>query len=490
MALASALASIAACEGDIGGENKEVPGPPDVEPKAVPTSLDKVESAASCSPLRANETLLAVSPEGHAWLVVPGEVASLRVLDAFGAEMTETVDDIHLTDIQDALAWSGVDAALIANEGLWRLDDLARIELTPPEGFVTPASACGNPSENGVIVSNGSVFEMHDDGQWWAWKPDLAGAEAPNHVIRFDGECQSSKNIMWLTSEDGTLFEVDPAEYARPVRFAKLVDSAATEDKVFILESDQLWVGPEKWQPWTFEGAMPKALTASNGKLWFVWGDRLVQTDGEDFVEITHGLGGAIQKVAAHSNGAWVVGDTQICHQSVGPMIRMEGLHPNARDIEFDYAVRVRADVEGATLTAELDGTPVALTADADPLWSIAEFRLNEVGWHTLTLTAEAAGKTTKRIVDVKLIPETVRSWKVDVEPIYAANCANSTCHKPGAPKAIDLGSYELWKENATDIRTRVVKGKTMPPPANKKPEWSETQIEVISQWLEGGMQP
>lgn len=493
----SALAgsALAGCTGELGGSTpEEVPGPPDVTPLDVPASPEILESSASCAPLRDGEALLSVSPEGHAWLVVPGSTTSVRVLDPFGAEMMEVVEEIELTEVSAAQAWSGSDAALIASGGLWRLEDLARIELSPPEGFATPATLCGDPSHDGTLVSGGKVFERHEDpttleAQWWVWDPGFSGDEAPADVIRFDGECQSEDEVLWLTSADGTLFRVEPAHFSRPVRFAQMVSAAATGGMLAVLESDRLWVGPEAWQSWLFPGPTPASLSASAGHLWMVSGDQLLRFDGETFVEVTHAMEEPVLQVVAHAGGVWLVGATTACHQALEPLLRVEGVRPYLQSAALDHAISVRASDETATVAATLDGEEITLTANPETGWLEGTARLDEVGWHELVLVASGAAEV-ERTLSIKRLPEVERSWEADVSPIYQASCAGSTCHRAGSTDPPDLGSHAAWVEHADAIRAQVVQSKNMPPAANTGPDWGEGQIEIISQWLEGGMLP
>ncbi len=486
--LASALFAGASCTGDIGGEGEDiVPPPPDVEPKQVPSAPELISSTSTCAPRRPDEQLLSVSPEGHAWMLVAGAPNSVRILDPFEPSMVETIEGVDIADIAAGQAWSARDAALVADGGLWRLDDLARIELTPPTGFATPASFCGDPGENGLIVSAGQVFERRSD-QWWAWNPGVEADGAPRAVLGFDGECQSTDDLTWLTAADGTLYRVEPAQYSRPVRFASLVDAAATQGMVAVLESDKLWIGPDAWQSWIFPGATPTQLAASAGHLWMVSGAQLLRFDGTTFVEVTHGMSEPIERVAAHPNGVWTIGASVVCHQSVGTMLRVDGVRPYARSSELDHVLRVKPSDEAVQVSADIDGIPIELLLDAETGWLEGDVRLDGIGWHTISLS-DAAGSV-HRSIAMKRLPEITRSWAADIAPIYERSCTGSDCHQAGSTDPPDLGTYEAWTERSAAIRTRVVEARTMPPAANIGPEWGTDDIDAIQEWLEGGMLP
>lgn len=464
-----------------------VPGPPDVEPMDVPAQPEILPSTSTCSALRPGEKLVSVSPEGHAWLVVPGETSSVRVLDAFGGELVESIEDVEIGSVAVAQAWSARDAALITQDGLWRLEDLARIELTPPSGFAAPAALCGDPAANGALVSGGKVFERRD-AEWWGWDPGLTGDAAPDEVVRFDGDCQGPTDLMWLTSADGTLFRVEAAQYARPVRFEGLVDAAASGALVAILDTDELWVGPETWQSWRFAGPVPTRVGASQGQLWMASGAQLLRFDGATWLEVSHTMTEPIEEIVAHAGGAWVAGATTVCHQAIGPTVRVAGVRPYGRDIELEHTISVRASDGAVDLAVDVDGQAVALVEGEEPGSFEGLVRLETVGWHTITVTA--SGGAARRTIPIKRLPETSRSWAVDIEPIYQASCASSDCHGAGSTKAQEMGTYDAWKMRAAQVKTRVVDAKNMPPPANVGPEWGSDDIEVIQEWLEGGMLP
>ncbi|HTJ85374.1 MAG TPA: hypothetical protein VL400_26835, partial [Polyangiaceae bacterium] len=359
-ALAVAALGLGACEGTLGDGG--VSGPPDVEPKAVPEAPTLVASTTTCIARSEGEHLLSVSPEGHAWLVTPGPTTHVRVLDAFGGDITVAEDELEIADVQDGQAWSAGDAALLSDGGLWRLEGMSRIDMTPPDGFETPASLCGDPSDSGVLVSNGSVFERRSDG-WWTWDPKASPLSSPSRVVRFDGECRSADDVMWLAALDGTLYRVEPSTFTTPIRFDGLVDLAATDGLVAALDASELWIGTsgDAWQPWTFSGDVPTSLSASAGVVWMVSGSQILRFDGSDWSTIANDVGEPIETVGAHAGGAWLEGPSQICHASLGQSLRVEGVRPYLRSTELEYDVRVEASDGAMDLTAELDGAPVDL---------------------------------------------------------------------------------------------------------------------------------
>lgn len=489
------LTGAAGCTGDIGGVPLAdgPPPPPDVEPLEVPASPEILQASGTCTALRAGERLVSVSPEGHAWLEVPGEgLASIRVLDALEASgMGEVVEEIELSELSQVQAWTNGDAAVLTADGLWRLEELARIELTPPEGFGAPAVFCGDPSTNGFVLAAGQLFERRADGLWWGWDPGAEGDTAPSAVLPYDGDCQSRDDVVWMTSADGTLWKVEPTEYSQPLRFESLVHAAVTEDIVAVLESDRLWIGPDAWQPWIFPNATPSALSASNGLVWMVSGDQLLRFDGETYVEVAHTLDAPIESVTAYAGGVWLVGGDSICHQAVAPVVRVDGLRPYSRSTELSYDFSVETSDPDADVSADLNGEALELTWDDTLGVYTGRARLDHAGWHELSFVAAGSEETADRSLLVKRLPEVSRSWETDIRPIYEASCTGAACHEEGASgNAPDLSSYEAWKSFADPIRDRVVEAGSMPPVSSRGPEWGDDKVQIIAEWIEGGRQP
>lgn len=478
------LALAAGCKGDIGGGQEPVPGPPDVEAKTVPTDLATRETVATCSALAAGERLLSVSPEGHAWVAadIEGGVR-VRVLDAFFGSMDENAKDLMVGDLAQAQAWSSVDAAMLTESSLYSIEDLSRIELALPGGFESAGSLCGDPNAGGVLVSEGNVFEQRGES-WWSWAP--GDGSGPASVLRYDGECHTLGDVMWLASESGVLFRVEPTQYSRPIQFDRPIALAATNGLLAVLDKKQLWLGPDSWQPWVFADALPSVLSASGGMLWTMSGDALLRYDGSEWQRFAHEMDEPVVAVGAHAGGVWLAGESAICHQMPGQSLRVEGVRPNLRSTELEYDVRVRASDGDDSLVADVDGEAFELSVDDTGEWLTGRARLDSVGWHTISFQAAS---TTREIM-VKRTPEVERSWKVDIEPIYAANCATGECHRAGGESPPDISSYELWISRAAEIRAQVVDGKAMPPAANVGPDWGEDEIETIDEWLEGGMLP
>lgn len=476
-----------------GGETgQETPDAPEAEPMDVPAAPTELQGTSMCVPLLAGETLVSVSPEGHAWLSSPSDVPPrLRVVDPFDATapMSTEVDLGGLLRVQ---AWTDQDAVVIAEDGLWRLEGFSRIKIDEPASLSEASSMCGDPSRNGSLLVGGSLFERRADGQWWVWDSGVEGQGAPDSIVEYDGDCNGPNDTLWLTAPDGTVWQLAASETHRPVRFSSLLEMVATGGMLGALETDRLWVGgllddsTLQWQQWRFPGEVPTQLSASAGALWMLSGSQLLRFDGETWAQVSHDMATVAVRAIAHPNGVWLVGDTEVCNVALGPMIRLEGLRPNYRGPELDYDVRVLSS-GGDPVTAAVDGAEEPLSLNGETGWYEGTVRLDSLGWHTLTLTAGSSTRT----VPVKRLAETQASWEADIKPLYTDNCTGGDCHGGSgsrAPAALD--TFELWREYADKIEARVVSAENMPPPAQQTAEWGPQQIEIVAQWIEGGQLP
>jgi len=297
-----------------------------------------------------------------------------------------------------------------------------------------------------------------------------------------------------MTSPDGTLWRVEPTTFFRPIKFESLkaavvtTGSASGGDVMLgVLDSDQLWVGPSEWQRWEFPNGAPTSLAAAGGVLWMTSGSQLLRFDGATWNEVEPPTKqtGDVDGLFAHDGGVWVVRGGSACHVAASPMVRVDGVRPFSRSKELDHLFSVASSDDAAVLSATLDGEALSLTVDPDTGATRGKARLDEVGWHELVVEA---GATTRSVL-IKRLPEQERSWSADIKPIFEQHCAE--CHTSGnAPGGPPLATYEAWTSSAKQIQARVVGANNMPPAANRGPDWSDAQVEIIAQWIAGGMAP
>ncbi|MBL4682981.1 MAG: hypothetical protein JKY37_00205, partial [Nannocystaceae bacterium] len=379
-----------------GGETgQDTPDAPEAEPMDVPSAPTELQGTTTCVPLLVNETVVSVSPEGHAWLSRPGDVPPrVRVVDPFDATATISAE-VELGALLSVRAWTDQDAVVIAADGLWRLEGFSRIKIDEPASLSEASSMCGDPSLNGFLLVDGALFERRMDGQWWVWDSGVGGEAAPDSIVEYDGDCTGANDTLWLTAPDGTLWQLAATETTRPVRFSSLLAMVATAGMLGALETDKLWIGGSsedddstlQWEQWRFPGDVPTQLSASDGALWMLAGSQLLRFDGETWAQVNHDMGSPAIRAVAHPNGAWLISDTEVCNVALGPMIRIEGLRPNYRGAELDYDVRVLSS-SGDPVTAVVDGADEPLLLNSETGWYEGTVRLDTLGWHTLVLTA------------------------------------------------------------------------------------------------------
>lgn len=479
-------------EGTVGGETEGEPeqARPDVEIIEIPESPPELEAEVDCIPLDTDESLASVSPQGHAWLTrAQGAELGIRVVDAQEGLVDVLAEEtLEVGVLRSLQAWDGENAAALTSEGLWALEAFARVQVTPPASLDADASMCGDLSRDGLLLTDGVLFERRADDNWWQWDSNVQGERQPREIVRYGGDCLGVEDTVWLTAGDGTLWQLSDTDVARPARFPELIDTAATRGMVALLESETLWVGHLEdeevlWEAWSFPGGTPANVSAAQGAVWMVAGDDLLRYDGSDWQQIRHDASGPFDRVLAHPGGAWLAGETELCSVVVEDSFVVEGVRPYLRGIESEHAFRVWSSADPVAASVAGQDVPLSLAEDGAHEGRVV---LDALGWHELVLTAGEASRT----VPIKRVPDTVRSWATDIEPLYTASCTGSACHggdEPTSPRA--LSSYDIWRDSAAVIRTRVLEAQTMPPPGQGD-GWDADSVEVVAQWIEGGMLP
>ncbi|MEL6180074.1 MAG: hypothetical protein AAFS10_14030, partial [Myxococcota bacterium] len=359
---------------------------PDVmETEIVGADAPMVDSRTACVSLGAQERLAAVSPEGDAWLMRQEDGAvTVRVVDPEGTELVAATR-LELPAVTLVRAWSSTYANIVATDTLWRLEALQRIVLTPPSRLGEPQSWCGELGGDGMLLGgDGTVFEARDNN-WLAWRVNVPEGQVPVRFVERQGECFGPDNVLWALSGDGTLWQIREAD-ARPLqRFEALIDAAATNDTLVVVDGETLWVGPEPWLAWAFETEVPARLSASSRHVWMVLDGRLLrlEEDADAFVAVELALDGAVVGLYAHDGGVWAEGEQEICHHATEPRIGVVGVRPfeRTRAAEVTFEVNVASEM---AVEATLDGEPVMLRNN-----NRGTLMLETEGWHALGLRAE-----------------------------------------------------------------------------------------------------
>ncbi len=486
--------------GDEGGgpADPDVPDAPTAEdpPQAVPATLAELPSDNFCMPLGAGQRLAGVSPEGFAWLAedMPGAAGHVQfaVVDPWTGATTAAPKDLELGAMVDVRPQSSQDAVVVSTDALWHVDEWSRVSLVPPTGFAPGATACGNPRDNGYLLSAGTLHE-HREGQWWALAVDAHEGGVPEAILTFDGECTGPGDETWMTAADGTVWRVSTDGIVHAVKFEGFVDAAATGPTLAVLADGELWLGPESWSRWTFDAGTPTVLAASDDHVWIGLGGRVIRfADGEFTELVLPGDATDVADLIGHAGGVWISRDEELCHAAVGPQLRIADAHPYQRTPLKELAFVATAKDAGVTVTATVDGEDLTLSpgGSAGELTGVVTFE--GLGWHEVVLRAVGSdGESAERKLWLRHNVPDVVTFSADVAPIAQEHCGGTTCHGAMTTAGIPvLETLEAWVERADTIERRVVELDNMPPVAVRADGWGSDEVETIAKWIEGGMLP
>lgn len=474
---------------DGGGEADAMPEP---DPwTVVPAALPALASTATCTARDPGERVLAVSAEGHLWLgtstVSTTSVAStfIRVLDGWspGAQSRDSLPFANIASVQ---AWTATTASMIADGALWFIEDGDRLSISLPAVLADDATLCGDPSRRAFVLSGDALYQRVGP-EWFLWSGIDRALMGDGALLSRDGECAGSADRVWIVSSEVAFWSLTPASISNPALLTGGSHPALRGDDLLALFGGHLFVGPEPWREWAFEQGSARALAAAGSYAWIVAGDRLLRFDGTAFFDVA----AANEIVALHphaSGGLWYETASSICHVAPDPMLRVHGLRNGEERADSDFVIRAEATREDMSLVATVDGVELAASGvEADGAFVFTGAL--GVGWHNVQLSAPNG--VAVRSLSVKKLPSIERSFAADIQPIYAASCAGSACHSPnstaGAP---DFSRYEVWLQRAVKIQERIVQKQDMPPLASRGPDWSEDQVAIINEWLNGGMKP
>lgn len=441
-----------------------------------------------CFELAGTATGLSVTPDGQAWVVLEGEAdgSLVQVIDPAVGIPHEPVA-LDVPKITVAHAQSASEASFSTSEGLWRVIDSERIEVfSPPDGGEV-SSFCGDLSVSGALVSGGNLYEMRGE-RWWQYTPPTEAPDVPVEVVRFDGACTDQGEAHWLAGDAGTIWRVGRDNVVAPVQISGAVSVAGTAGLLGVMTEAEVWLGSVEegvqiWQSWELaDAATPSWLGLAGGNVWLLVESELYRLSEETWSKSSLQISDA-SEFGAYATGVWSVEGSEACHYSLGSPIQLEGIRPFDRTREQLIEITVQSQMPPQV---ELNDEPLDVSSDEQG--HHVTLRLGEVGWSELSVTAGSV----ERSLWVKRIPTEVRSWEADIQPIYETSCTGSSCHGASDDSAgpPDLSEFEAWLSYSGKIRSHVVEKESMPPVANRGPEWSDAQRTIISEWLEGGLLP
>lgn len=458
-----------------------VPTPPVV---ASPLSLANAQPLAgepSCVALDGTERVLALSPEGDLWLAQDdGAVVTLRVLGPDGAESvrTESFGGAILTPIVGQ-AQSGSRLDLIVNSEFWRLDDTGRTLLPLPIASEVTPQFCGDLTERGLLLGGIELFESRDLNWWRSDLTDDSGGALT--LIDRLGQCIGRDNFTWLSGDDGSVWRLSASRVEKVHEFSDRASISTFADGVALFSSDAFWREVDgEWASSPIEGfTAPTLLAGVTDNLWFYTDGRLVRLDRGESVFVRD-WGSVPSAFYAYDGGLWIEEAGQVCHVVGGHQIRVRGVVPYMQVTDPTISFRV-AGSSDAQLSVTIEDAAVAAVFDTDG-W-IVNGVLPHIGWNEIVVSM---GETA-RAIRIKLIPANEVSFESDISPVFQTHCAQ--CHVDGG-ESVDLTTYDDWVRYSNAIRSRSVETENMPPLGQRSDEWGSDEVQLIFEWLEGGMRP
>ncbi len=459
------LTAVAAC-----GE----PDAPAIE--VVPASVPRVTGSTTCTPITPASRVVGVSSEGELWYV-DAATNRTRVLDATSTEREQVAP---VDDAAFAIPWSNKAAALIVQGGLWSVQGVNREFHVTPAELGSIGLMCGDPqAERGAFVSTDKGLFERLGGFWWRWtQADGSSFGTARQLVRNDGSCTGTDDTLWLVNTSDELWRISPVDAEVMATGVGAVASAGPAGAAAMV-GDALFLGMP-WREVQFEGGAPRQPVGGGGRLWVPVGDTIYQRAGDTW-QIVDGIAPGATAMHLHAaGGAWLEYPNQLCHATLGEPLVIRGLRP------YEHRVAAMANLTvssgQAALTVERDGAVVSsLTGVGDH--NLVGFELGAPGWHQLTLKAGGAS----RGLDYFVVDLPLRSWEVDVKPLFEQRCAGGPCHGPNpGGTQVDLSTYQAWRTRAGRIRERLLRGQMPPVP----PQLTPDTLAIVLDWVEGGMKP
>ncbi len=462
--------------------------PPEEMERVVPSDLPAVETSGFCMPKVLDEQILSVSPEGDLWIWT-GEY--FRVLQPDGTEEMLTLDE-EIAGISYGQPRSDDSILFVGDGELWTLNGLSLEPFYLPDSLGEVLAFCGDPAaRRGAFLQTTTGVYERNAGQWWRWSPASGSFGDITFIAQTDGSCTVEDGVRWLGTEDGWLWKVS-AEDTR-IATRDVTDAAIVEELGTVAVSrGQLLIGNDDWESIRFESGNVTTLASAGRNLWVIAGGRVYRFLDGDWDRIDLDLATAAEIVQPYAaGGVWVETAEELCHRSVTAPIRVRGFAPWSSYRDLRASFEVLDEAEAGTLSIARDDVPLTTVTATDGVFRVEDLMLGtgiagEAGLHRLTLSAGAA----TRVLPYWILETGDISFADDVLPIFEGHCAGSTCHGPTPDgERVDLSTYEAWRDRATRIKERVVRGE-MPPADADDVTWTPDLVIVIQDWIEGGLRP
>jgi len=487
--LASRLAALAVpatlvgCVGTLGTD-LPAPAPSSVRDVAL-TDAARLTAERACITMASGESLLDVTADGDVWI---GTAAGARVVSRHGITLDELALRAGRADWALAL---GPSRALVGASGsVFRIDGELVEPVDLPSALGRPIGACGDsiPSAQLALRTDTGVYLRR--GGVWA-RLDVASAPLlPWAALAEEGgACTGREGAFFLAHEEGVV-AWDAEETDATILTRLRVPEALSRQGALVasVAGGLLRVRTAADEPVDTIRLDLGAVTAASvgaGRVWAIAGGELVRRETDGRLERLGMRADALEVVADETGGAWVLsaGGRELCRAATEDGLAIRGLSPHER-VAGARAFRVEAGLPADHLEVRVDGRVVHRdgATDVGDGWDVPATDLGEPGWHDVVVTADVLGIELRRELEVH-VPE-VRTFADDVAPIFAAQCAG--CHgERGAQSRLDR--YETWRAMGPRMLVRIAAGEMPPPPAARV---SAHEVDVIQQWLEGGMLP
>ncbi len=462
-------------------------------PRSVPSDIATVSGTRTCTPLEAEESLVAVSSSGEAWLARPAPTGvSLRVVAPGTAPLPLGRLAVE-GPLAHGRAWEDGTLAFVAEESLYRFDGAFLEPIRWPEGFPAPGAFCGDPGLDGgdTFVAAGTRLLQRDEGQWFEWALPAEGTyPSYGELARFaapEGACRSQDDALYVANDAGRVWfvarwktePVDALEGASAIAHDPAFGVAALVDGE--LRSGGTVLAPDI-TPTRFAAGTPEAMAASDRTL-YVRVDTTLFRGREGAFERVEGatVAGALE---AYAGGVVFTEDGELCHVQVGPRFTLLGLRPFERRLGGTFQLQVTSDGLGEP-RVELDDVPLAL-APASLGFETEETPAGSRGWHRVRVASDDGDRTLRY-----LVRPPAATWESDIRELAATHCSSSgACHAAERTdlERPDLSTWEGWVMNSDIIRTRLVETGDMPPAESRQPTWGPGVLTSFLRWIDGGL--
>lgn len=451
------------------------------EPVAEVIALDVAHIAPTVTCVATDGAMVrGAAADGALWLSAAGAIKTV------GLDGTITTPAWSVAETATLYPTSATAAAAIIDGEVWTVDEGVREFVPTPRALGAAAALCGPPrGDHGAFVATAGGLIERAAGLWWQWSPSRRDSfGALRELARIDGACAASDDAVWLTATTGELWRItrDDADVVAGTSVA--VDGVAIVpgEGAAVQIAGELTIGPP-WHDVRFELGAVAHVASGGDRLWAVAGGATFVRDAGVWAQVD-GLPGTPSKIWPDAaGGAWFEVGAQVCRAALTPAIHVTGLAPYEQRVTPLAQLRVVPPAAETAVTVERDGAVVATATVIDGVAAVSDVDLGAGGWHDLTIRAG----TTARRLEYNLLDISDRSWVTDVQPVFTEFCGGTRCHGPTPSGGrVDLSTYEGWRMKASRIRERLLRGEM--PPSGPRPD--SATIDIIVDWIEGGMKP